>query len=133
MPYLFCEKHGLEHEAGIINRQELYRRADETVLVTAGTLVSATWLCDRCSALLSKGDQAILVFAFPSHCRDDLCNYDFGYERQYFAMTPGDTATAYGAEWPDNSITNRRKLSRKATKPTKPLCALDFPRPKPGE
>jgi hypothetical protein len=133
MPYLYCEKHGHEREAGIIERQEVYREADETVLVVSGTLISGPWLCDRCNAQLRKADTAYLVSAFPSHCRDDLHDYDFGYERQYFAMTADDRATAYGADWPDDSIRNRRKVNRPAPQPKKPLCALDFPRPKPGE
>ncbi len=126
MPYLYCEKHGREHEAGIIERQEEHRREDEIVLVASGTLTSGPWQCDRCGDELRKGDQAMLLSAFPGHCREDLYGYDFGYERQYFAMTKTDTATAYGAGWPDDSISNRRKLSRPARPPRKPLCALDL-------
>ena len=108
MPYLYCEKHGREREAGIIEQQDEYREAAENMLVAGGTLVSGPWLCDSCNAQLRKGDTAVLVSAFPSHCRDDLYGYDFGYERQYFAMKASDTATAYGAEWPDDSIRRRR-------------------------
>ena len=74
----------------------------------AVTLVTGPWLCDRCGDEIRKGDQAVLVSAFPSHCRDELHDYDFGYERQYFAMNRRDTATAYGADWPDDSIGGRR-------------------------
>jgi hypothetical protein len=131
MPYLYCEKHGRAHEAHIIEQQDKYRQADETVLVTAGTLVSGPWQCDKCNASLRPANTAVLVSAFPSHCREDLCGYDFGYERQYFAMTKGDTATVYGAEWPDDSIRTRRNIKRtKARQPQKPLCALDFQRPR---
>jgi hypothetical protein len=132
MPCLYCEQHGREREAEIIERQEQYRQTDETVLVVSGTLASGQWLCDSCDARLSKGDRATLVSAFPGYCHDDLRDYDFGYEQQYFAMKESDTATAYGAEWPDGSIMNRRKPSRPARPPQKPLCALDFPRPKPA-
>jgi hypothetical protein len=112
MPYLYCEKHGRERETGIIDRQDDYRLADENVLVTCGPLVSGPWLCDSCNTKLKPGVTAVLVSAFPSHFRDDLYNYDFGYERQYFAMQGSDTATAYGAEWPDGSIRKRRIASR---------------------
>lgn len=134
MPYLYCEKHGCEREARIIEQQHMYRQADETVLVAIGTLVSGPWHCDSCNARLRPGNTAMLVSAFPSHCRDDLYDYDFGYERQYFAMTESGKATAYGAPWPDGSIRNRRTASPgKATQRKEPICALDIPRPKPGE
>jgi hypothetical protein len=132
MPYLYCQKHGREREAGIIERQDDYREADETVLVASGTLVSGPWLCDRCNAQLRPGHTAVLVSAFPSLWRSDLYDYDFGYERQYFAMNESDTATAYGVEWPDDSIRKRRKVNRPAPPPRNPLCALDIPRPKAG-
>lgn len=108
MPRLYCKKHGQEHETQCIEHQEEYRQLDEIVLIAKGTLISGPWLCDHCNAKLNRGQVAALVSAFPSHCRDDLYEYDFGYERQYFAMEPGDTATAYGAEWPDDSIRRRR-------------------------
>ncbi len=134
MPYLYCEKHGREREAGIIKREDEYRRADETVLVASGTLISDRWQCDRCNAPLRKGDAAWLVSAFPSHCRDDLHDYDFGYELQYFAMTGSDAATAYGAEWPDDSISKRRITGgKKARQVKQPLCALDLRRSQPKQ
>jgi hypothetical protein len=120
MPYLYCEQHGREREATILGRQDVYRQADEAMLVASGMLTTGPWQCNRCAGLLRKGDQAILVSAFPSHFQDELHDYDFGYERQYFAMT------AYGAEWPDDSIRNRRKVSRQARPPQKPLRALDL-------
>lgn len=108
MPNLYCETHGREREAGIIERQEVYRQADEIVLVARGTLVSGPWRCDSCNARLRPGTTATLLSAFPSQCRDELYNYDFGYERQYFAMKGNDTAISYGAAWPDDSIRKRR-------------------------
>jgi hypothetical protein len=126
MPYLYCEKHGREHEAHIVEQQEVYREADESVLIASGALISGPWQCDSCNARLREGDQAVLVSAFPSHCRDELYGYDFGYERQYFAFSQGDTATAYGADWPDDSIRKRRKLSSPARPPNGLLCALDL-------
>ena len=104
MPYLYCEQHGREHEAGIAARKDDYLRLDETVLVVRETLISDPWVCDSCNEILNKGMTAILVCAFPSHCRDQLRDYDFGYERQFFAITSGCSVIAYGAEWPDDSI-----------------------------
>jgi hypothetical protein len=126
MPYLYCEKRGREREAGIIERQADYRQADEIVLVVSGTLVSGPWLCDSCNVQLREGHRAWLVSAFPSHCRDELYEYDFGYERQYFAMKPTEAATAYGVPWPDDSIRSRRNARRPARAPTKPILALDL-------
>jgi hypothetical protein len=85
------------------------------VQVASGTLVSGPWHCDSRNAA-QEGDPVTLVSAFPSHCRDDLYNYDFGYERQYFAMKGSDTATTYGAKWPDDSVGRRRPQ----LKPTAP-------------
>jgi hypothetical protein len=113
LSYLYCEQHGREHEAGIAARKNDYLREDETMLVVRGTLISDPWHCDSCNVQLKKGMTAILVSAFPGHCSDQLHCYDFGYERQYFAMTSGDTATAYGAEWPDDSIRKRTDASSK--------------------
>jgi hypothetical protein len=112
MPRLYCDRDGRSEEARTIERQETYRDADECVLVVHGTLVSGPWLCDRCNAQLTEGDRAWLVSAFPSHCRDELHGYDFGYERQYFAMTADDRATDYGAAWPDDTIRVRHRIQR---------------------
>jgi hypothetical protein len=131
MPYLFCRKHGLEHEASCRENQDNYRQLGETVLVVSGTLISGPWRCDRCNATLRKGRTAYLATAYPRHNARDLADYDFGYERRYFAMTARDTATAYGAQWPDDSIRNRRITGRThASQPKKPLCALDLRPPK---
>lgn len=130
MPYLYCEPHGQEHQAGTISRQEELRQEGESVLIVSGTLVSGPWRCDRCNAKLAQGDRAVWVYAFPSHCRDTLYDYDFGYEREYFAMRKTDKAAVYGADWPDDSISHRRDIRRGETRPRrKPVCALDL-RPK---
>lgn len=126
MPYLYCRKHGQEREAGIVNQQEEYRHADEIVLVVSGKLISGSWACDSCNDEIRKGGRATLVSSFPSHCRDGLYSYDFAYERQYFRMTLADTATAYGAEWPDNSIRNRRTFSGPPRPAKQQVCALDL-------
>ncbi len=131
MPYLYCQQHGQQQEASTIARQDELRMEDESVLIVSGTLISGSWLCDSCNAQLGKGDRATLVSAFPSHCRDDLYHYDFGYERQYFAMTGSDTATAYGADWPDDSFRKRRMTGRGQARPRRePLWALDLRPPK---
>jgi hypothetical protein len=110
MPYLYCEKDGREHERSSVEQKAVYRQADESVLIVKGRLISGPWRCDKCNAHLKQGDSATLVSAFPSHCRDQLYDYDFGYERQYFAMKPSDTATVYGSEWPDDSIRDRSTI-----------------------
>jgi hypothetical protein len=128
MSYLYCDKHGREREAGIVEQQDAYRQAGEMVLVVSGTLATGPWQCDGCNATLGKGKRATLVSAFPSPCRHELYDYDFAYELGYFAMTRNDTATAYGAPWPDDSIRNRRKVSCTVKQAKPPLCALDFRR-----
>jgi hypothetical protein len=107
MPRLYCKNHGREREAGVVEQRDVYRRAGETLLVVTGTLISGPWYCDRCNLRLQPGNLAVLVSAFPSHYCDELCNYDFGYERQYFAMIGGDKAAAYGAGSPDGAIRSR--------------------------
>jgi hypothetical protein len=127
MPYLYCEKHGQEHLARTVEHQDELRQEGESVLAVTGTLITGIWLCDRCNAELDKGDRAVWVYAFPSHCRPDLYDYDFGYELEYFAMTKSDTATVYGADWPDDSIRNRRITRRRQVRqPKTPVCALDL-------
>ena len=130
MPYLYCERHGQEHEAGIVERQDESRQEGETVLVVSGRLNRGTWQCDRCGTQLRPGDRATLITAFPSHCRDRLYDYDFAYEREYLAMSKSDRAAVYGADWPDDSIRTRRNVSRREARlRRRPLCALDFPPP----
>ena len=127
MPYLFCKTHGLEHEAETVGNQDTYRQEDEIVLIVNGKLTSGPWRCDSCNAQVRKGDQATLISAFPCHCRESLYDYDFAYELEYFAMTKNDQATSYGADWPDDSIRNRRHVRRGGRQDeSRPLCALDF-------
>jgi hypothetical protein len=127
MPRLYCETHGREEEAETIAHQEVYRQAGETVLVVGGRLTRGPFLCDRCNQELAAGQPAWLISALPGWVAEGLTDYDFGYERAYCAMAKTDTATAYGADWPDDSIRNRRPFRRTAG-PTKspPLCALDI-------
>jgi hypothetical protein len=127
MPYLYCARHGSEREADIAARRTVYRQEGETVLVVAGTLTSGPWMCDRCGDELDKGDQAWLVSSFSRSMHERLCDYDFGYELEYFAMTKRDQATSYGAAWPDDSITHRRVAGRRKPRPREePICALDL-------
>ena len=88
--------------------QEKYRDAGECVLVVSGRLISEPWYCDRCDQELTVGSTAYLVTALPGWIADGMTDYEFAYERQYFAMTPSDQAIVYGSEWPDDSIRNRR-------------------------
>ena len=104
MPYLFCPTHGKKHEAATLASQDELRALGECVLVVEGRLTSSGWLCDSCNATLDKGQKAWLHAAFPAHLRDNLADYDFSYERDYFALTPGDRVAAYGAPWPDDSL-----------------------------
>jgi len=131
MPRLLCETHGREEEADTICDQDKYRDAGECVLVVSGTLISGPWLCDRCNAEMAVGKTAYLFSAFPVWVAEGLVDYDFGYECAYFAMGKTDTATVYGADWPDDSIRRRRLGKRTAgTRQSPPLCALDFAKPK---
>lgn len=127
MPRLLCETHGREEEADRRRDQARYREAGECVLVVSGRLISGPWLCDRCNQALTAGKAAYLISALPGWVADGLIDYDFGYERAYFAMGKAETATAYGADWPDDSIRHRRPL-RPSGRPDRspPLCALDL-------
>ena len=131
MPRLLCEKHGREEEAETVRDQERHREADECILVVRGKLISGAWNCDRCNRELRAGATAYLRTGLPRWVAEGLIDYDFGYEREYFAMGKADTATVYGADWPDDSIRKRRRIDRTA-RPHKspPLCALDFPKKK---
>jgi hypothetical protein len=102
MPYLFCHKHGQEHEASCRDSEEEYRMLGETVVVVSGRLINGPWQCDRssCGTRLDKGDKASRVTAFPSHFADELATYDYAAERQYFQMETA-TVTLYGAIPPD--------------------------------
>ena len=134
MPRLYCAKHGKENKADTARDQEEYRQGGETVLVVSGRLISGPWHCDRCNATLKKGDTAYLSSAFPQWITEGLTDYDFAYERDYFAMAETDAATVYGAEWPDDSIRNRRPVRRTGKQAkSPPLCALDIRPSKPGK
>jgi hypothetical protein len=127
MPRLYCEAHGREREAEIIADQDRYQQEGESVLVVSGKLISGPFVCDRCNKALAAGQPAYLISAMPGWVAEGLIDYDFGYEREYFAMAKTDTATAYGAGWPDDSIRRRRpfhRYGRQAKSP--PPCALDF-------
>ena len=114
MPRLLCETHGREEESETVRDQDEYRNAGECVLVVSGTLISGPWNCDRCNAELAVGQTASLFSAFPVWVAEGLIDYDFGYEREYFAMGRADTAAVYGADWPDDSIRRRRLGKRSA-------------------
>jgi len=131
MPFLFCETHGRMHEAEHRSNQETLQQEGESVLIVSGKLISEPRCCDSCNVELMPGDTAYLLSALPGHVTEGLTDYDFGYERAYFAMGEQDIATVYGAPWPDDSISNRRRL-RPLTRKTKkqPICALDLFRPK---
>lgn len=108
MPYLFCRKHGPDHEAGTSAMQAELHDLGESVLIVEGRLTSGGWRCDSCHAHLVKGRRAWLKTAFPAHLHDHLADYAFRYERDYFAMTPGDRVASYGTPWPDDSLRPER-------------------------
>jgi hypothetical protein len=83
MPYLFCEKHGCEHEADVIAAQDAYRQDGESVVMVKGTLISGPWQCDRgiCGAPLRKGMRAYLATAYPGSTAERTHEIDFASER----------------------------------------------------
>jgi hypothetical protein len=127
MPRLYCETHGREEEAEIIAHQDEYRQEGESVLVVSGKLISGVFVCDRCNREMAAGQTAWLISALPGWVAEGLTDYDFGYERGYFAMAKTDTASVYGIDWPDDSIRHRRPLRRSGRQDkSPPLCALDL-------
>ena len=100
MPNLYCETHGREHEALHREEEHRYRDAGETVLIVSGRLTSGPYHCDRCNALLNRGDAATLLTAFPRWIAESMHDYDFGYERRYFVMRGEERVAAYGAASP---------------------------------
>jgi hypothetical protein len=86
MPYLFCKKHGDEHEARTWEEQESYRQLGESVVIARGTLISGPWECDSCNVTLKRGKRACLMTAFPRAFAESMDEYDFSCERQYFDM-----------------------------------------------
>ena len=129
MPYLFCETHGREHEAGAAGREEAYRKEGETVLTMRGTLISGPWQCDRgtCGAPLRKGMRAYLASAFPAWIADQLEDYDFAYEQRYFAIKQAE-GKLYGAKCPGlaAALAGRRSTRPATHRRAEPLCALDL-------
>jgi hypothetical protein len=99
MPHLLCDKHGREQEAATRKHEELYQQEGETVLIVKGTLISGPWHCDRCNAVLKKGQPAILLMAYPRWMTEGMTDYDFLYESRYFATGKAEVAV-YGADWP---------------------------------
>lgn len=99
MARLFCEHDGLEYEERVIRQASIYRQEGESILIVKGKLISGGWLCDRCNAPLGKGKPAYLATAFPRWITQQMADYDFIQERQYFAVGKAEVAV-YGAEWP---------------------------------
>jgi hypothetical protein len=96
MPYLFCHTHGKQHEVSCRKSDEEYRMLGETVVMVSGRLISGPWQCDRCNARLATGNRASLMTAFPSHMAEELANYDYANERQYFRVESA-AVKVYGA------------------------------------
>ena len=107
MPYLFCAAHGQGHENRAIAQQEEYRQQGESVLIVHGALRSGPWQCDTCNVALKRGDDAMLMTAFPQHFTEGMNGYDFGPEKRYFDMKRAQ-AVVYGVPWPDVAWLNRR-------------------------
>lgn len=104
MPRLYCEPHGQEDEARVIERREQYRQEGESVLIVKGRLTNGPFLCDRCGVELQRGDPACLVSAYPRWIVEQMQGYDFDYERQYFTVERAVVAV-YGAGWPVGKVT----------------------------
>jgi hypothetical protein len=103
MPWLYCTAHGREHENRAITRQDDYREEGESVLIVHGKLVTGGHHCDRCNGPLKRGDDAVLVSAFPRFVTEAMGYYDLAYERRYFDMWRASLAV-YGAPWPSGAI-----------------------------
>ena len=99
MGRLYCEQHGKEHEARVIGQSSIYCQEGESILIVKGRLTSGGWQCDRCNASLGNGCQAYLLTVFPQWVTEQIPDYDFRHEREYFAVEKAEVAV-YGAEWP---------------------------------
>ena len=99
----YCERRGREHEARVGGRASIYCHEGETILIVKGKLLSGGWLCDRCNASLGKGSQACLLIVFPRWVTEQMPDYDFRHERQYFAVEKAEIAV-YGAAWPGGTL-----------------------------
>jgi hypothetical protein len=104
MPILYCDRHGKEHEARVIERWKFYRDEGESVLIVTGRLTTGPWLCDRCNATLRRGRRAYLISAFTRYWTEGMDEYDFTYERGYFAMKGEERVAVYGAAWPCGDV-----------------------------
>jgi hypothetical protein len=127
MPYLFCAEHGEEYQARVGGQEELYRREGETIIVLSGRLRSGPWLCDKCNALLGRGSRATLAIAYPRHMTETIHEYDFAYERRYFAVEKAEVSV-YGAEWPVVLLPDSGRPAHRPRR-QRPLCALDLKKP----
>jgi hypothetical protein len=99
MPTLYCDSHGRDHEDTTVKNQELYRQEGESVLIVRGTLISGPFHCDRCNAVLKKGQPATLLMAYPGWMTESMTDYEFLYESRYFAIEKAEVAV-YGTDWP---------------------------------
>jgi hypothetical protein len=137
MPRLYCEKHGLEYEVGVVEDEQVYRREGETILIVRGILRSGPWLCDRCNTTLGKGMPACLASFLPAWITAQAEAYDFAYEREYFAMHEA-TVVVRGAPWaaitPGSSgdRISFQEAPPRRRRPREPLCALDLFSEKPN-
>lgn len=104
MPWLLCAEHGRECESGVQSRQDKIRREGESVLIVKGRLISGPWRCDDCNAELKKGATAWLYVPYPRGITERMDDYDFGMERDYFALTGKDRVALYGAPWPGGTV-----------------------------
>ncbi len=111
MAWLFCAEHGRENEERVIRRQEEIRQDGESVLIVKGTLIRGTWRCDSCNALLDEGDRASLYAPYPRSITENIYEYDFSYERDYFALEGEDEITFYGAAWPGGTAAEMLEIA----------------------
>ena len=99
MVWVYCSVHGRGHENRIIEQQDSYREAGDSILIVHGPLKSGTHRCDKCKTLLKKGDAAVLMTAFPRFATESMNTYDFGNERRYCDLARA-SMKSYGAGWP---------------------------------
>lgn len=112
MPWLYCETDGRRHEAYAVADSDALRRDGESELIVSGTLASGPWRCDSCNTPLNQGDRAVFHAIFPGHITKSMVEYDFSYEREYFALEGDLTVTNYGASWPCGSAAELLERNR---------------------
>ena len=95
MSSLYCKTHGEEKEAEARADDEEMREDGESVLIVHGRLISGPWRCDRCNAELNEGDEAFFEAIYPRHITEQIYDYDFSYEREYFALHDGSLAAGF--------------------------------------